>query len=282
MGKKGGAKILESVSRAPISLREEVTGKIQTKPTTNTKVKLRFDHLKNLAVWATTNDHLIPSLAAFYGHQVASFGEANGVPPDSSLITCQRCETVLQPGFNSTVRIERNKSKVRHKRKKCGNITQNNVVYKCHFCLHQNLKRGIPKGHLKGIYPSKDKSGLEATPSKFITSEFSKSEKEIVSNVEANEINVFPSRVVAKDVTLMDSPATPSSTNTISLIEEKKRKQNSSLFKSAIKNTNMSSKGVASTSSKRRRKSWTSLKEIAQSNEHSSQIANLTIPFILK
>jgi len=90
MGKKGGAKKLDSVSHAPISLREEATGKIKTKATTNAKSKLRFDHLKNLAVWATTNDPLIPSLGAFYGYQFATFGEANGVPPDSSLITCQR------------------------------------------------------------------------------------------------------------------------------------------------------------------------------------------------
>ncbi|TKY70949.1 RNAse P, Rpr2/Rpp21 subunit [Spatholobus suberectus] len=286
MGKKGGAKKSESVSHAPISLREEATGKIQTKAATNTKSKLRFEHLKNLAVWATTNDPPIPSLGAFYGHQFAAFGEATGVPPDPSLITCQRCETVLQPGFNSTVRIEKNKSKVRHRHKKSGNITQNKVVYKCHFCLHQNLKRGTPKGHIKGICPSKDKSSLESTPpSKSITSGSSKLEKGIASKDEANEINVFPSRVVAKDVALIDGLATPSSTNTTTLLEGKKRRRDSSLSKNTIKTTNMSAKELAksaSTSSKRRRKSWTSLKEIAQSNEHkNSQVANLTIPFFL-
>ncbi|BAT92048.1 hypothetical protein LR48_Vigan05g171600 [Vigna angularis] len=265
MGKKGGAKKVESVSHAPISLREEATGKIQTKATTNTKSKLRFDHLKNLAVWASTSDPLIPSLGAFYGHQFATFGEANGIPPDSSLITCQRCETVLEPGFNSTVRIEKNKSKVRHKKKKSGSITQNNVVYKCHFCLHQNLRRGTPKGHIKGIYPSKDKSRLETIPpSKFLTSGTSELEKDTVSNGEINEINVFPS-----------------STNTVSLTEGRKRKQDSLLSKNAIKTTKEVAKS-AGTSSKRRRKSWTSLKEIAQKNEQNSQIANFTIPFILK
>lgn len=99
MGKKGGAKKVESVSHAPISLREEATGKIKTKATTNTKTKLRFDHLKNLAVWATTDNPLIPSLGAFYGHQLATFGEANGLPPDSSLITCQR-SGLLSPYFS--------------------------------------------------------------------------------------------------------------------------------------------------------------------------------------
>nr|KYP32810.1 hypothetical protein KK1_046406 [Cajanus cajan] len=140
MGKKGGTQKLGSVSHTAISLRQEATGRIQTKAASNTKSKLRFEHLKSLALWATTNDPLIPSLAAFYGHQYATSGEATGVPPDPSLMTCQRCETVLQPDFNSTVRIEKNKSKVRHKHKKTDNITQNNVVYKCHFCLHQNQK----------------------------------------------------------------------------------------------------------------------------------------------
>ncbi|WVZ01169.1 hypothetical protein V8G54_027238 [Vigna mungo] len=190
------------------------------------------------------------------------------INPSNRSLLC-RCETVLEPGFNSTVRIEKNRSKVRHKNKKSGSITQNNVVYKCHFCLHQNLKRGTPKGHIKGIYPSKDKSRSETIPpSKFITSETSELEKDTVSNGEINEINVFPS-----------------STNTVSLTEGRKRKQDSFLSKNAIKTTNMSSKEVAKSagsSSKRRRKSWTSLKEIAQKNDQNSQIANFTIPFILK
>lgn len=155
-------------------------------------------------------------------------------------------------------------------------------MYKCHFCLHQNLKRGTPKGHIKGICPSKDKSSLESTPpSKSITSDSSKLEKGILSKDEANEINVFPLR----DVANVDGLATPSSTNTTTLLEGKKRRRESSLSKNAIKTINKSAKEVAkstSTSSKRRRKSWTSLKEIAQSNEHKKkQIANLTIPFYL-
>ena len=175
--------------------------------------------------------------------------------------------------------------KVRHKQKKPGNITQNNVVYKCHFCLHQNLKRGTPKGHIKGICPSKVKPLLESTPpSKSITSESCKIQKGIASKDEVNEINVFPSRVVAKDVTLMDSQSTSSSTITRSLLEGKRRRQDSPLSNNIIKTTNMSGKGAnsVSTSSKRRRKSWTSLKEIAQSKEDkNSQIGNFTIPFFL-
>ena len=175
--------------------------------------------------------------------------------------------------------------KGRHKQKKSGNITQNNVVYKCHYCLHQNLKRGTPKGHIKGICPSKVKPSLELTPpSKSITSESRKIQKGIASKDEVSEIKVFPSQVVAKDVTLMDTQSTSSSTNTRTLLEGKRRRQDSPLSNDIIKTTNMSGKGAnsVSTSSKRRRKSWTSLKEIAQSKEDkNSQIGNLTIPFIL-
>ncbi|KAG2375672.1 uncharacterized protein HKW66_Vig0161740 [Vigna angularis] len=230
MGKKGGAKKSESVSHAPISLREEVTGKLQTKAASETKSKLRFEHLKNLAVWATTNDPPIHSLGAFYGHQFATFGESIGVPPDNSLIICQRCKTVLQPGFNSTVRIE------------------------------------------------KIKSSLESTPpSKSIVSDSCKIEKGIASKDGINEINVFPSRGAK-------TQSTSSSTNTKTLLEGKRRRQDSPLSNDIIKTTNMSGKGAnpVSTSIKRRRKSWMSLKEIAQSKEHkNSQIGNLTIPVFL-
>ncbi|XP_061367450.1 uncharacterized protein LOC133310529 [Gastrolobium bilobum] len=291
MGKKGGAKKLPNLeygSRTPISLREEATGKIQTKPASNLKSILRFEHLKKLALWAT-NDPLIPSLGAFYGQHLATVGEATGIPPDPSLMTCQRCETVLHPGFNSTVRIEKNRSKVRHKHRKSGTVTQNNIVYKCHFCFHQNLKRGTPKGHIKGICPSKDKSLLESTPpSRPVTHGCSKLEKGIISKDEANEINMFASRAVVKDVALIDSLATPPSTSTTSttLSEGKKRRRNSLTSEKAIEMTGMSAKveeaKSLSTASKRRRKSWTSLKKIAQSNDHeNSQVANLTVPFFL-
>ncbi|KAJ1416120.1 RNAse P, Rpr2/Rpp21 subunit [Sesbania bispinosa] len=232
MGKKRGAKKFpnsEPGSHTPISLREEATGKIQTKPASNIKSILRIEHLKKLAVWAT-NDAPIPSLGAFYGQHLATLAEAAGVPPDPSLITCQRCETVLHPGFNSTVRIEKNKSKVRNRHKK--------------------------------------------------------SEKGIGSKDEANEIDVFASRVVAKDVALIDGLATPSSASTTTLLEGKKRSRNSSTSKKATETASMSARVEVAkgqtTASKRRRKSWTSLKEIAHSNEHEkSRVANLTIPFFL-
>ncbi|KAK7320228.1 hypothetical protein RJT34_04964 [Clitoria ternatea] len=234
MGKKGGAKNMECRSRsAPVSLREEATGKIQLKAISNTKSKLGFEHLKNLTVWASTTDPLIPSLAAFYGHQFAAFKEAHVVPPDSSLITCQRCETFLQPGFNSSVRIEKNKPKVRNRHKKSGGIIQNNVVFECHYCSRHNLKRGTPRGHIKRVCPSKDKSLLQTTPpSKLSTRDSSKTEIGIVSKDEADGIDLKPM-------------ANPSSTNmTAILLEGNKRRRNSSSSEKANKTPLTHVKGV--------------------------------------
>ncbi|XP_058773264.1 uncharacterized protein LOC131647385 [Vicia villosa] len=281
MGKKGGAKNLpksESKPHNPITLREEATGKLKTKPIVNIKSHLRIDHLKKLAVWTSTDPH-IPSLAAFYGQHLATVSEAAGVPPDPSFLTCQRCETVLHPGFNSTVRIEKNRSKVRHRQKKFGNIAQNNVVYKCHFCSHPNIKRGTPKGHLKKICPAKDKPSLESTPAtKPILHKPFKLEEYMVRKDEGCEILAVGSKVVVKDVAPMKGLETPRSTSTPTLLEAKKRSRKNSASKNTLETPSMSVRvETHSTASRRRKRSWTSLKEIAQSKEPD----NLTIPFFL-
>ncbi|XP_045817241.1 uncharacterized protein LOC123910203 [Trifolium pratense] len=269
MGKKNTPKSVSGFQNH-VTLREEATGKIKMRPITNTKSHLRIENLKKIVVWTATGPH-IPSLAAFFGHHLATVSEAAGVPPDSSLIICQRCETVLHPSFNSTVRIENNRSKVRHRHKKFGSITQNNVVYKCHFCSHQNLKKGTPKGHLRKICLTKGKSSLESTPdTKPVVHESSKLEKHVVSKDKAGEIHGFASKVVVKkDVANLNGMETPPRTSTPNLLEGKKRRRNSSTSKNAIETPSVSARvevaNTQSTVSKRRKKLWTSLKEIAQS-----------------
>jgi len=186
-----------------------------------------------------------------------------------------RCEAVLHPGFNSTVRIEKNRSKVRHRHKKFGSIAQNNVVYKCHFCAHKNLKRGTPKGHSKKLCRTKDKSCLESTPAtKPIRHESSKLEKHVESKDEAGEIHVVASKVVVMDVADLNGMETLPCTSTPTLLDGKKQRRNSSTSKNVIE--------TPSTSSKRRKKSWTSLKEIVQSKEcDNSRVADLAMPFFL-
>lgn len=93
MGRRGGAKRTGNTaygSNNTISLREELTGKKQTKgPAVNAKSALKLEHLQRLAVWAG-GEASVPSLGAFFAHTLASAQEALGVPPDPSLFTCQR------------------------------------------------------------------------------------------------------------------------------------------------------------------------------------------------
>jgi hypothetical protein len=115
--------------------------------------------------------------------------------------------------------------------------------------------------------------------------ESSKSVKKILGKDEAGKINAFGSEVVAKDATLTNGLQTPQSTSTPILLEGKKRSRNSSAFKNTFQTPSMSARvegaKTQSTSSKRRKRSWTSLKEIAQSKHDNSQVASLTIPFFL-
>ncbi|GMY38292.1 hypothetical protein FCV25MIE_33536 [Fagus crenata] len=277
----------------PISLREEATGRKQTKglASINSKSMLKLDHLQNLATWAT-GDPAIPSLAAFFGHRLASETESTGAPPHP-LFSCQRCETILQPGFNCTIRIEKNKAKASRRRKKTYGLSQNNVVYKCHFCSHRNLKRGTPKGHMKEICPSKAKTSLKSEPAKSRLQKCTSLEvirgkddtyktNEIASPPLAREIPTTDSHVTPL-VPTTDSPVTPLG---ITLLEAKRRKRNRSVSKkSAGPENDFTPIDVEKTvnSNKRRRKSWTGLKEIAESTEYDSSrnITNLKIPFFI-
>nr|GFB24377.1 hypothetical protein [Tanacetum cinerariifolium] len=140
-----------------VTMREASTGKKQT----NVKSSLKLQHIKDLAVWAS-HDAAIPSLGAFFGHHFAASTEALGSPIDPSLLTCQRCESMLHPGFNCTIRIEKNKTNSRHKGKKTANHPRNNIVYTCNFCSHRTMKRGTPQNRSQ----HKDKTHSKSTNNK--------------------------------------------------------------------------------------------------------------------
>ncbi|KAK1283567.1 hypothetical protein QJS10_CPB21g00454 [Acorus calamus] len=72
-----------------------------------------------------------------------------------------RSETILQPGYNCTVRTERGTHKARQHKGSTVPM-QNGVVYTCKFCSHRNLKRGGTKGYAKEISTAKMK--LEKGP----------------------------------------------------------------------------------------------------------------------
>ncbi|CAL5356380.1 unnamed protein product [Camellia sinensis] len=178
------------------------------------------------------------------------------------------------PGYNCTVRIEKNTTKARHRGKSSNISTQNSVVYKCHFCSHRNLKRGTPQGHMKEICPPKAKPSFKLEPSCSTVIKSVKLEEGATGNKEVKKVDEIASPAITTDDPVIDSPApaTPSVRTGPTLLEAKRRKRNRSGAKKAAESESNSTTTVAensaSAANKRNRKSWTSLKEIAESSEH--------------
>ena len=198
-----------------------------------------------------------------------------------------RCETILQPGFNCTVRIEKNSAKARRRHKKTNDFTQNNVVYKCHFCSQWNLKRGTPKGHKKEICPSKAKTSLKSEPAKSRVQKCTSLEKVTRGKDSIIKTDEIASPALAKENPTTDSPVTPLVRTGTTLLEAKMRKRNRSASKKPAgaehNSTPIDAEKTVNMSNKRRRKSWASLKEIAESTENNSSrnLTNLAIPFFI-
>ena len=104
MGKRGGGggsgnkKSAQKLSSSngfhnPISLREEITGKKQSKGgnSINSKSMLKLEHLQKLATWAS-GEAAIPSLGALFGQHLAAVTEAAWAPPNHSLFCCERLD----------------------------------------------------------------------------------------------------------------------------------------------------------------------------------------------
>ncbi|KAI3920147.1 hypothetical protein MKX01_017804 [Papaver californicum] len=292
---------------------------------------LKTKHLEKLGLWAA--DVSIPSLGAFFGQRLASCCESMATPIDSSLFLCQRCESILQPGSNCTVRIEKNGSKKKKWRKNSSVPPKNNVVYTCNFCSHRNLKRGTSRSHMKEILPPRlkqvksdekrfnlvktkaDEGKLDMNVEAIVCPEnvavfkenvaaqiCSSSEKAIESNdercktaeelvpseyipIEITEAKVPEmNSVIGKDVASEKSPATPLNKVPMLLLDSKRRKRTRSHNKQVAtesNSTNTDAEKVSRSSNRRRRKSWSSLKELAEANERKNDITNLAIPFRL-
>ncbi|KAK3434349.1 hypothetical protein EUGRSUZ_D01846 [Eucalyptus grandis] len=263
-----------------ITLRQETAG---LKPPgkggapANPKSVLKLQHLRRLAEW-TGREGSVPSLSAFFGRRLASAGESLGVPPDPSLVSCQRCETVLQPGYNCTIRIEKSRAKTRRRQRKPVTLTQNNVVYMCHFCSHRNLKRGTAKGHMKELYPVEAKSiskPVKSAPPVSYGQGMGSGRGD-----ETKEESQMSSPAVKVETLAKVSPSTPL---TKTLLDGKRQKRSRSGAKRPTQPESADAEATAGASSKRRKKSWMSLKEIAESSEHgaSRNIASLKIPFCI-
>ncbi|KAL3498840.1 hypothetical protein ACH5RR_041572 [Cinchona calisaya] len=278
MGKKKSPAATRSTSS--VTLREESSGKKQSN--VNAKSMLKLDHLKRLAIWASS-EASIPSLGAVFGHHLAATAEALGVAPDPSLFSCQRCESILQPGYNCTVRIEKLKAKAKQRRKKKPSVsTQNNVVYNCHFCSHQNLKRGTPKGYMKQLCPPKAKLPSKPEISNLNGENFDKVIITASKDDTISKVGGIASQEITVGNPVNSSPMTPTPMTKVgALLDMNKRKRNrSGSMKTAEPGNNSVPTDAEKASiapSKRKRKSWTSLKDIAERNEQN--FATLSIPF---
>ncbi|KAL6190541.1 hypothetical protein ACLB2K_036935 [Fragaria x ananassa] len=285
-------------SNNPMSLRED--RRYSKGGSINPKAALKLDHLQRLALW-TGGEASIPSLGAFFGHKLASTQEGLDVPPDPSMVSCQRCETILQPGFNCTIRIEKNRAKARRSKKPANfTFTQNNVVYSCHFCSERNVKRGTSRGHMKAICSLKIKKASDLKPAKSISQKFAMPKKTSANEVKVSKLKtgtptadeenpsiakIITSTTIVKEILTVDSPTTPMVKPVVALLDSKRKKINKSASKKRpepeISPALTDVENSTSTTNKRRRKSWTSLKELAERNEQKKNISDLSIPFFM-
>ncbi|KAL2611417.1 hypothetical protein R1flu_023109 [Riccia fluitans] len=108
---------------------------------------LKVQYLAKVAEWAATT---VPNLGAFFGQRMAAASEALAIPPPTSYALCQRCETVLQVGENCSVRVSKAPKKWRKSKSKGVDAgVKNAIVYHCHFCKFGNKTPGTAKGHVK-------------------------------------------------------------------------------------------------------------------------------------
>lgn len=159
-------------------------------------------------------------------------------------------------------------------------------MYTCHFCSQRNLKRGTPKGHMKGICTSKIRGATKPKPDKSIFQQPVSSEKGIIGSDEVIKMDEISLPAIPEEIPIINCPTTPAAVKTgYTLLDSKRRKRNRSAAKKPaepeISSTPIDTEKTASNLNKRRRKSWTSLKEIAENSESKRNITNLRIPFLM-
>ncbi|XP_075496890.1 uncharacterized protein LOC142533863 [Primulina tabacum] len=228
MGRKGASKKEKNAvsgpqPRASMTLREEATGKKEGN--VNPRTKNRIDHLKSLALWAAT-EASIPSLGAFFGQRLAASIEAVGVRSDPSLFICERCESILQPGHNCTIRIGKISPSKRRRHKKSDIAIQNNVVYNCHFCSHRNLMRGTPKGYMQEINPLKTTQPSRLDAAYHVVERSTSLTQSTPTAIKANKIEAVAFPITDRQSLEPSSPSTPLPTTGLSLLDAKRRKRN--------------------------------------------------------
>lgn len=112
-------------------------------------------------------------------------------------------------------------------------------------------------------------------------------EKPAMSNPEVKRTDEIASPAMTTEDLVTESLATPSVSTCITLLEAKRRKRNRSGSKKVAESESNSAaldaEKSVSTSNKRKKKPWMSLKEIAEHSEHGNNqsLKHLAIPFLL-
>ncbi|PKA60889.1 hypothetical protein AXF42_Ash006524 [Apostasia shenzhenica] len=269
---------------------------IASKKDTDVSSVLKIKHLQRLATWAGGVGGISP-LGALFGWKLAANAEASGIPIDKSSVLCQRCECILQPGFNCTIRIENNKNAKKQPNKSC-TLPQNNIIYACSFCLHINLFRGTAKGHIKDSISST----RDMKPDNVVTSKLDRSLGEPIDGLandpateklETDENVVLATtlktetrptaRAVARH---LSDPSTPITSLQKPVIFSNKDEKMSGLKQGKLKlgGNGNSSEVIESgkESARKKRKTWSSLKDKVEEAESSVRTISFSNPFFMQ
>ncbi|XP_020705244.2 uncharacterized protein LOC110116111, partial [Dendrobium catenatum] len=189
-----------------------------------------------------------------------------------------RCESNLQPGFNCTIRIE--KCKLDKQRRSCkkSNNFQNNVIYQCNFCHHRNAIKGTTKGHLKALISSKESRADPAAESNLHCSLNEKTAERLQKEdgdpiLKSNSFSI-PTTGDHNDQNT-HTPVTPLKSTVLS---KNKRKM------IELESGKLQPSSSGGGSSRRKRKTWSNLKDIVERKEAESNqnVSNYVIPFFLQ
>lgn len=112
------------------------------------------------------------------------------------------------------------------------------------------------------------------------------SERSIIDKDEVIKMDEISLPAISEETPTIDCPTTPAVVKTgTTLLDSKRRKRNRSAAKKPAEPENISTsidkEKTSCNSRKRRKKSWTGLKEIAESSENKTNITNLRIPFLM-
>ncbi|XP_026659863.2 uncharacterized protein LOC103705547 [Phoenix dactylifera] len=252
------------------TLRDENTGKKNV----DINSVLKMQHVQRLGTWAG-GEARIPPLGAFFGACLAAEAEASGIPLDHSTFLCQRCETVLQPGFNCTIRIEKCVNKGRW-HKKASVLCKNSVVYTCHFCSHRNLKWGTAEGHMKNLIASRLSQDSDSNQHWSAYRASGNSENVLAATHEVHQD-------VGEEIPLKLEPVSElkSLTPGKAAVTEEVSGSTPNRLPVGGNHSEITSSGMGTgVSSKRRRRAWSSLKEITIESEleNARNLSSFAIP----